>query len=115
MKKMKFLILVISLIVVSTISGGDAATCDFVPPLTSSSPSPNDDADFGFIMIPGAQIAGEAYKPLALKIQSVFPRKLWLGLTDFFLADFPNPIEISSAITACFDQARSVLGCFCSL
>ena len=113
MKKMKFLISVISLIVVLTISGSDAATCDFVPPLTSS--SSNDDADFGFIMIPGAQIAGEAYKPLALKIQSVFPGKLWLGLTDFFLADFPNPIEISSAITACFDQARSVLGCFCSL
>jgi hypothetical protein len=32
--------------------------------------------------------------------------QMWLGLTDFFLADFPNPIEISSAISACYDQAR---------
>jgi hypothetical protein len=31
---------------------------------------------------------------------------MWLGLTDFFLADFPNPIEISSAIAACLEQAR---------
>ena len=101
---MKFSITLISLVVLASVSGGDAATCDFVPPLTSASAS-NDEADFGFIMIPGAQIAGEAYKPLALKIQSLFPGKVWLGLTDFFLADFPNPIEISSAISACFDQA----------
>ena len=59
-----------------------------------------------FESILGAQISGEAYKPLALKIQALFPGKMWLGLTDFFLADFPNPIEISSAIGACMDQAR---------
>lgn len=83
------------------IQGSLAATCDFVLP-TSSICSGD---DYGFIMIPGAQIPGEGYRPLAQKIQSMFPGNMWLGLTDFFLADFPNPIEISSAINACFELA----------
>jgi hypothetical protein len=93
--------LVCGLIAVVVARSADAATCEFVPPTGGDG-----DADFGFIMIPGAQISGEAYKPLAVKIQSLFPGKMWLGLTDFFLADFPNPIEISSAIAACLEQAR---------
>ena len=102
---MKVLTLLIVVLATFCASDADAATCNFVPPLTTSSTS-NDDATFGFIMIPGAQLAGDAYMPLAVKVQSMFPGKMWLGLTDFFLADFPNPIEISSAISACLDQAR---------
>jgi len=100
---------ILTLLTLAAFRAADAATCNFVPPMTSSK---TNDASFGFIMIPGAQLAGDAYLPLALKIQSIFPGSLWLGLTDFFLADFPNPIEISSAISACLDQARYVYNSF---
>jgi len=98
-QKINPLVLVILLV---SINRSIAATCEFIQPSTGSC---TPEGNFGLVIIPGAQIAGEAYKPLAQKIQGMFPGDMWLGLTDFFLADFPNPIEISSAINSCLEQA----------
>ena len=46
------------------------------------------------------------YGPLSLKIQSMFPGKLWVGLTENWWVNMPNPIQIGPMIEACFVQAR---------
>ena len=54
----------------------------------------------------GSKIPGHSYRPLAEKIQALFPGSLWIGITDGFLVDMPNPVEISSAINGCLEDAR---------
>ena len=34
-----------------------------------------------------------------------FPGKLWVGLTEEWMGDMPNPIQIANAINDCFDDA----------
>jgi len=80
------------------------ASCNLSPAL--------DDAigtDIGFIMIPGAQIPGERYQPLAQEIQLQMKDKarVWVGVTKGWLADFPNPLEIAGALNDCMDQANA--------
>ena len=62
--------------------------------------------EMGMIFIPGAQIRGETYEPLAKELQSQFPGKLWVGLTEDWSITMPNPIQIEAAIEACFSGAE---------
>ena len=59
-------------------SSTHGASCNLLPPLSESVGS-----DLGFIMIPGAQIAGEKYAPLAEQIQKQMADKarVWVGIT----------------------------------
>ena len=68
-------------------------------------------ADIGFIMVPGAQIPGEKYIPLAEEIQRQMSDKarVWVGVTKSWLGNFPNPIEIAGALNDCMSQVISVL------
>ncbi|XP_038059607.1 uncharacterized protein LOC119730686 [Patiria miniata] len=50
------------------------------------------------IIIPGAEIPGELYRPVAEAIQRFTPAELWVGLTAGFAADTPNPLQLSDAI-----------------
>jgi len=96
---MKVLVLCLALLV----RGGQAASCTLTPPLESSTGE-----DIGFIMIPGAQCSGDLYYPLAEEIQKQMPgARVWTGVTESFLGDFPNPIEIAGAIEDCVSKAQS--------
>jgi len=66
-------------------------------------------AEMGLILIPGAQIPGERYSPLAQQIQAQLAdkAKVWVGVTKSFLGNFPNPLEISGAINDCLSQAAA--------
>jgi hypothetical protein len=57
-------------------------------------------------MIPGSKIPGEQYEPLARQIMAAFPGQLWIGLTEGWFVDMPNPLEISEAINSCLEEAR---------
>ena len=46
------------------------------------------------------------YGPLSLKIQSMFPGKMWVGLTEGWFGDFPNPLEVDGGIKDCFKKAQ---------
>jgi dienelactone hydrolase len=79
------------------------ASCNLVPPMSSATGE-----DIGFIMIPGAQIAGEQYQDLGEEIQRQLPgARVWLGLTKGWLGNFPNPIEIAGALNDCLAHASS--------
>lgn len=77
----------------------NAASCEIFPP------NGTDGNEIGFIFVPGAQIKGEAYGPLSFKIQSLFPGKMWVGLTEGWFGNFPNPLEVSGAIADCYSKA----------
>jgi hypothetical protein len=82
----------------------NAAFCELISPTTFSSTTTGD--EFGLIMIPGSSIPGEKYKPLASQIQKFFPGRLWIGVTEGWIVDMPNPLEISTAINGCLEQAK---------
>ena len=74
-----------------------------------NSSSDSDGPEMGIIFVPGAKIEGQAYKPLTTALQNAFPGKLWVGLTEDWSGDMPNPIQIGHAIDACFEDAEYVL------
>jgi hypothetical protein len=84
----------------------NAAFCKFLPPKDSR--EAGSDHEFGLIMIPGSKIPGEQYKPLGGQIQSIFPGKLWIGVTEGWLIDMPNPFEVETAISGCLEIARYI-------
>lgn len=92
--------LLVTLLVVISIPFSSAAFCEIFAPLQQV-----DGNEFGFIFVPGAQIAGEYYGPLSLKIQSMFPGNVWVGLTEGWFGNFPNPLEIDGAIKDCLNKA----------
>jgi len=53
-------------------------------------------------------MGGEMYGPLSLKIQSMFPGKLWVGLTEGWFGDFPNPLEVDGGIKDCLKKAQQL-------
>ena len=102
MKNMKTAIAFAVLLLVCHIQATISIKCELFSPPEESDGGP----EMGMIFIPGAQIKGEAYAPLALKLQSEFPGKLWIGLTEDWWVTMPNPIQIGPAIDACFTDAR---------
>ena len=55
--------------------------------------------------MPGIQLAGDSYIPLAAKIQELFPGKLWVGLLEQWSGEYPSGPETSAAIIECTDDA----------
>jgi len=86
------------------ISSSLCASCDLMPAMPEAA-----GADMGFIMIPGAQIPGEKYIPLAEEIQRQMADKarVWVGITQSWLGNFPNPLEIAGALNDCMSQASA--------
>ena len=82
--------------------GINAASCEIIPP------KKHEGNEIGFIFVPGAQIRGEAYGPLSKRIQELFPGNVWIGLTEGWFNNFPNPLEIDSAIKDCYLKAEYV-------
>ncbi|XP_072178133.1 uncharacterized protein [Diadema setosum] len=64
------------------------------------------ETEAGLIVIPGAQLRGESYLPLAQSIQRASPLKLWVALTTDYFEDTPNPIELSRAIRMATTQLK---------
>ena len=97
---------VVSLVITTSSSSSlvDAASCTVTAP-----PELAMGAEVGLILIPGAQIPGERYSPLAQQIQAQLAdkAKVWVGVTKSFLGNFPNPLEISGAINDCLSQAAA--------
>ncbi len=79
-----------------------AAFCEISPAIEGQA----DGSEFGFIFVPGAQIKGELYKPIAKRIQTMFPGNMWIGLTEGWFGNFPNPLEIDGAIKDCLSKAQ---------
>ena len=76
--------------------------CELLAPPADKSSGP----EMGIIFVPGAKIEGHAYEPLTKALQSEFPGKLWVGLTeDWWFGGMPNPIQVGNAIDACFEEA----------
>ena len=67
------------LLFLNLISSSLCASCDLMPAMPEAA-----GADMGFIMIPGAQIPGEKYIPLAEEIQRQMADKarVWVGITQ---------------------------------
>ena len=98
---MKSVGLIIFLIFELAFGSANAANCEVTPPTGEA-----DGNEFGLIYIPGAQIKGEAYLPLSLVIQDLFPGNMWIGVTEGWFGNFPNPLEIEGAINDCFQKAQ---------
>jgi len=82
---------------------GQAANCRIVPPRATSTGE-----QMGIIMIPGAQIPGVQYQVLVAEVQrQLNGSKLWAGITDGWLGNFPNPLEIAGAVGDCMDKASA--------
>ncbi|XP_072178676.1 uncharacterized protein [Diadema setosum] len=66
---------------------------------------PNLGADeAALIVVPGADIRGDTYEPLALEIQSQAPFSLWVALTTDYPSDTPNPISLRQAVEMALAQ-----------
>ena len=78
-----------------------AANCELVAPNAGT-----DGSEFGLIFIPGAQLEGQAYVPLSQEIQDLFPGNLWVGVTQGWFGNLPNPVEINGAINDCLIKAK---------
>ncbi|KAK7098991.1 hypothetical protein V1264_003199 [Littorina saxatilis] len=63
-------------------------------------PTTGGTTEAALIIVPGASITGEAYKPLATTIQQASPLKLWVVLLEGFLLTTPNPLELGGAVTS---------------
>ncbi|XP_033635012.1 uncharacterized protein LOC117296280 [Asterias rubens] len=59
------------------------------------------------IIIPGAEISGGRYKPLAEAIQASSPLQLWIGITSGYRRDTPNPLELTTAIDLALSDLRA--------
>ena len=99
MKKLAFICLIG---IISNIDISHGIKCELFSPSEDSEDGP----EMGLIFIPGAQIRGEMYGPLAQELQAQFPGKLWVGLTEDWWVTMPNPIQIGPAIDACFNEAE---------
>ena len=101
---MKHIFVFAAVFAISSIEIAVTLKCELIaPPVNSEGP------EMGVIFVPGAKILGEAYKPLTTTLQTFFPGKLWVGLTEDWSADMPNPLQIGHAIDACFEDAKYVL------
>ena len=67
--------------------------------------SQEESSQIGLIFIPGAKIPGSAYLPLLDAVQEHYPGSLWVGATDGWLAEMPNPVEIGQQINKCLTKA----------
>ena len=99
-REMKFFALI--LLLFSNIKLAFLLKCEMIPPPADKDSGP----EMGLIFVPGAQIEGQAYKPLAETLQSTFPGKLWVGLTEDWWSSMPNPIQIGPSIDACIEDAE---------
>jgi len=79
-----------------------AGGCEVLPPKDLGDPA----KQVGLIFIPGAKLAGSSYIPLLEKVQEHYPGPLWVGATENWLNDMPNPIEIGGQISACMEAAE---------
>jgi len=77
--------------------------CNIEPPVKAKGAGPA----LGLIFVPGAKIKGASYLPLLRQVQSAYPGSLWIGTTNEWLGDMPNPIEIGGQITDCLLVARA--------
>ena len=80
------------LLFVNLISSTFGASCDLMPAMSDAT-----GADMGFIMIPGAQIPGDKYIPLAEEIQRqmVDKARVWVGITKVRKFSFEVLLNIS--------------------
>ena len=79
--------------------GTNAANCEII------SPANHDGNELGFILIPAARFKGNAYRPITKKIQELSPGNVWIGLTQGWFGDFPDPLEIDGVIKDCIYKA----------
>ena len=101
---MKHILIFAAIFVISSIQIAITLKCEIIAPSADS-----EGPEMGIIFVPGAKIMGQAYKPLTTTFQTFFPGKLWVGLTEDWSGDMPNPLQIGTAIDACFDDAKYVL------
>ncbi|XP_063954841.1 uncharacterized protein LOC129258688 [Lytechinus pictus] len=71
-------------------------------------PVRDDGVEAALVVIPGAEIRGEAYLPLAERIQQKSPLKLWVALTTDYIGDTPFPPQITLAINDALDELQRI-------
>ncbi|XP_021370099.1 uncharacterized protein LOC110461120 isoform X2 [Mizuhopecten yessoensis] len=54
--------------------------------------------EVGLIIVPGAYIAGSAYKPVGEAIQADSDLKVWVALLDGFFGNLANPLQLGGAV-----------------
>lgn len=74
-------------------------------------PIKNGPVEAGLIVVPGAELRGETYEPLAAQIQEASPLKLHVALTTDYLNDTPNPIQVSHSYSSFFLCPLPILSC----
>ncbi|XP_030850071.1 uncharacterized protein LOC100889358 [Strongylocentrotus purpuratus] len=70
-------------------------------------PIKNGPMEAGLIVVPGAELRGETYEPLAAQIQEASPLKLHVALTTDYLNDTPNPVQVGNAIERAITELRN--------
>lgn len=75
-------------------------------------PIKNGPMEAGLIVVPGAELRGETYAPLASQIQEASPLRLHVALTTDYLNDTPNPIQVSHSYSSFDLFPLSILSCF---
>ncbi|ESO97511.1 hypothetical protein LOTGIDRAFT_152602 [Lottia gigantea] len=83
---------------VTTVLG---VTSEILSPLKTSG------VDAALIIVPGADIKGGAYRPLARHIQETSDLKLWVALLEDFPFNLPNPLQLNGAISQAVSRIKA--------
>ncbi|ESO97510.1 hypothetical protein LOTGIDRAFT_228186 [Lottia gigantea] len=83
---------------VTTVLG---VTSEILSPLKTSG------VDAALIIVPGADIKGGAYRPLAKHIQETSDLKLWVALLEDFPLNLPNPLQLNGAISQAVSKIKA--------
>ncbi|KAK7479111.1 hypothetical protein BaRGS_00029629 [Batillaria attramentaria] len=79
-------------VVVLLLSPTRAVHVEVLRPVTDTGP------EAALLIVPGAFISGQAYRPLGEAIQANCTLRLWVALLEDFLMNLANPLEIGGAV-----------------
>ncbi|KAK6191736.1 hypothetical protein SNE40_003342 [Patella caerulea] len=88
------------LLVLISVSASLAVKSEILSPIRA------DGVEAALIIVPGAYIKGNTYKPLAKQIQKSSSLKLWVALLEDFPLNLPNPIQLNGAISSAVSNIK---------
>jgi len=72
-------------------------------------PQNQDGLEAGFVLVQGAQIDAKNYQQFGLALQSKFPGRLWVAVTEFPLS-MPQPLSLGQQISSAIENIKKA-GC----
>ena len=97
-------VILTALVLSAKVHPSEGAGCEIVDSKVTGNGAGN---EIGLIFVPGDTIPGERYIPLVKAILADFPGNAWGAVTRDWANDFPNPVGMTGAVQACYEQVNS--------